>query len=275
MFSWVMTRIEAKEDELNDVLAMVTLLPLTIVGAPISLERPDFRLVLADGRKIGLEHTRAVDQSVARARGVRERIKAQVLKGLISARVNAHVIFRLQEVTAGWLNSQPKAIAAESAAIVEIARQTLEANSGSEWQSWEALDDDIDYGNGMIDRDPRRARGFHDLRGRGTSYVTAVRVIRSDEPSCGSATTGTGQSTNVIQQAIDAKAESLPVYRETRDDEHWLLVVGSTGTGGSFDIHQAEGEFNSPFDRTLFLERFEGRCIELTTRKRTSRGGEA
>jgi len=50
-----MTRIEAKEDELNDVLAMVTLLPLTIVGAPISLERPDFRLVLADGRKISLE----------------------------------------------------------------------------------------------------------------------------------------------------------------------------------------------------------------------------
>lgn len=47
----------------------------------------------------------------------------------------------------------------------------------------------------------------------------------------------------------------------------WLLVVGSTTAGGTLDISDADGEFTSPFDRTLFVECFEDKCVELRIRR--------
>ena len=49
-------------------------------------------------------------------------------------------------------------------------------------------------------------------------------------------------------------------------DEIWLLVVGSTGTGGALFLDDAQGRtFTSPFEKTIFLECYEGRCTWLNT----------
>ena len=42
-------------------------------------------------------------------------------------------------------------------------------------------------------------------------------------------------------------------------------MVGSE-YGGSLDISAAEGEFVSPFDKTIFLELYQGKAVVLHTR---------
>lgn len=73
------------------------------------------------------------------------------------------------------------------------------------------------------------------------------------------------ESPDLVQSLIDEKSALLPGY--ARDvAEHWLLVVGSERTGGSFYVEQVEERpFRSAFARTFFLELFEGKCVELKT----------
>lgn len=232
-----MTRRAAKENELRDVLDTIKLLPLDVAEAPIEGEEgkePDFRLVLTDGRRIGLEHTRARDNNLAPAGAVQQRIQRAILARLAAAGVD--VRFRLPPATAAFLNSQPDATEAVIAAIVDIARDYIATNPGDDWQKWEPLDDDIDYGNGMVERDLRRDQGVHDLRDRGIQHVTFV-AVRRRSPSCviwGHQTNR--QSDRIIQDAINHKSNKLEVYRQAGDHAQWLLVVGSTGPGGELDI---------------------------------------
>lgn len=77
---------------------------------------------------------------------------------------------------------------------------------------------------------------------------------------------GEGQRSDIVQEAINSKAGDLPVYRQCGADEIWLLIVGSAGTGGALFIEDVEDYmFTSPYDRTVFLELFEGRCMVLNT----------
>ena len=70
-----MTRAAAKLEELAHVNEMIRLLGLEVEASPGSDdERPDFRFTLKGGRKIGLEHTRAVDRDLQVGRGVPARL---------------------------------------------------------------------------------------------------------------------------------------------------------------------------------------------------------
>jgi hypothetical protein len=250
---------------------MIELLPLEIIGEPTFGDRPDARLVLAGGRRIGLEHTEVMDRSVARGRGVPDRIREQLRAALVTADVPAFVIVTLPEAASTTITSRA-ALAAEIAAVVPIAREalTIPAEPGTEWRRYEFLREDIVMPDGTIAwRNPRRDEGIHDLAGRGVTAFTSVKVLPSDEPNAGCNGTAFWSShAFLIQDAINAKADDIEVYRNSGDDEQWLLVVGSSGgIGTATTIDDASGEFVSPYDQTIFLEHFQGRAVRLRTRR--------
>lgn len=266
-----MTRPEDKEQELQYVRDMIRLLPqLGIVGDPTGRERPDFGLTLAGGRSAGLEVVRARDQGVAAGRGAKMKMKKKLVVKLIAERVNAHINFSISDGAAGVLatHSMKSELAAEIAGLAKIAKDALvdAPIPDSVWRRYRRFDDDIVDDTGFVCwRDPDRDRGSHDLDGHGIEFCTAVMVRQHDEPLATCTGTSFGQSPSIIQGAIDDKAELLAEYLNSGYDEQWLLVVGSTGEGGTLDISDAEGEFSSPFLRTFFLETFGGECVELKT----------
>ena len=67
---------------------MIRLLDLEIDGEPTKRERPDFLVKLRDGRIVGIELVRALDEQIASGRGTRSRIKRQVHDALKAAGIN-------------------------------------------------------------------------------------------------------------------------------------------------------------------------------------------
>ena len=265
-----MTRPEDKEKELQYARDMIRLLPqLGVAGDPAGRERPDFGLTLAGGRSAGLEIVRARDQEIAAGRGAKIKMKKRVVAGLIAQRVNAHVNFSISDGAAGVLaaHSMKLKLAAEIAALVKIAKDALvdAPSPGSVWRRYRRFDDIVDATGFVCWRDPDRDRGSHDLDGRCIEFCTAVMVRPHDVPLATCTGTSLGQSSSIIQRAIDDKATELAEYQKSGYEEQWLLVVGSTGEGGTLDISDAEGEFVSPFHRTFFLDTFGDECVALKT----------
>jgi hypothetical protein len=263
------TRPEDKAKELQYACDMIRLLPqLGIVGEPTARERPDFGLTLAGGKTAGLEVVRARDQGIAAGRGAKIKMKKQLVAKLIAEGVNAHINFSISDGAAGVLaaRSMKLELAAEIAGLAKVAKDALvdAPTPDSVWRRYRRFDADIVDDTGFVCwRDPDRDRGAHDLDGRGIEFCTAVMVRPHDEPLATCSGTSLGQSPSIIQAAIDDKAELLAEYLNSGYDAQWLLVVGSTGEGGTLDISDAEGEFSSPFHRTFFLETFADECVEL------------
>jgi hypothetical protein len=77
---------------------------------------------------------------------------------------------------------------------------------------------------------------------------------------------GDGQHSDIVQRAINDKAQQLATYRQCGADEIWLLVIGSAGTGGALFVDDVDDRvFTSLYDRTIFLELFERKCVVLNT----------
>lgn len=110
-----MTRATLKEQEREQFDAAIRLRAIEVDGDPVEQESLDFVFNLRDGRRIGLEIVRALNEEIASGRGTRSRIKRQVFDALMAAGLNAGVNVRLNEHTAGWLNS--------STAIRRLARR--------------------------------------------------------------------------------------------------------------------------------------------------------
>lgn len=266
-----MTRPQDKAKERLYAEDMIRLLQLGVVGAPVERERPDFCLALADGRLAGLEVVRAVDEGIAAGLGAKRKMKARVTAGLIAAGANAHVNFSISDGAAGVIaaHNMKVKLASEIDALVRLAVNALTAtpSADSPWRRYQWFEDIVDDTGFVCWRDPDRDRGSEGLEGSGVEFCTAVMVRRHSEPLTTASGTSFGQPASIIQDSIDEKASLLPEYRKTGYDVQWLLVVGSATAGGTLDISDAEGEFTSPFDRTFFIERFEGKCVELRIRR--------
>lgn len=114
--------------------------------------------------------------------------------------------------------------------------------------------------------DQGRAEHYYDedyLESVGAGWINHVAIYPNEEPVVGWTHSGRGERADVIQARIDSKAAKLPRYRSVVE-EVWLLLVGGAGLGASIDIHEAQKTFVSPFDRTFFLELYEGKCVELS-----------
>ena len=264
-----MTRPTAKADECAHVREMLELLNHDLRGEIVQQETPDFRLMLTDGRRIGLEHTRAVNEAIARGRGAKSRLESMGQQGLEKAGLLAHVNVSLSEGAAAALNAEPAVLRTEVAAIVELARAALllpEEEGAGGWRRFVQFEDDMVADDGtVVWRDPDRQRGPRDLEDYGIRCTAVmVRPYKSALVTCSGS--GFAQGPAIVQAAIDDKAEHLASYRASGDDEQWLLIVGSTGAGSALDTEHVRGEFVSPFDRTIFLELFARHCIDLRTR---------
>lgn len=240
---------------------MIALLSLELEGEPIKRERPDFLLRLRDGRTVGVEIVRALNEQVARGRGTRARLKRQIRDALVAAKINGWVNIRLDEHTAGWLNDNPADLRNEIAAIVELVRVTMNNGPEARWYNFSWIDHELEELTGEADEEADA-----DLANTGIEHVDALGIYPRDEPLVTWSCFGRGQSPNIVQDAIDDKADDLVIYRECGADEVWLLVIGSAGTGGALFVDDVEDRvFVSAYDRTIFLELFEGRCVALET----------
>ncbi|HEU4734683.1 MAG TPA: hypothetical protein VFT22_42625 [Kofleriaceae bacterium] len=131
------------------------------------------------------------------------------------------------------------------------------------------------YDFGWIDRKFERLMGrrLHgeeellDLQHTGIERVDAISVYPNDDVQVTLFPQGDVQGTDIVQNAINSKIDRLSRYRQCKAKEVWLLVIGSAGTGGAMLVDVVdENEFVSPYDKTIFLELFEERCVVLNTR---------
>lgn len=256
-----MTTAKVKAQERASFSEMVRLLQLDLDGEPVERERPDFMFKLCDGRTIGVELVRALDEYIAGGRGARARIKARLAKMLDG--LSAFVNVRVNEHTLGALNRDAKALNAEIGVVAALARKAVAAGipeRGGRHYEW------IDHE--LIEMGIRQPPDeyTHDLDGTGAQHVDCISIYPASELIVSWSSFGGGQRARVVQEVIDEKNENIEAYRECGADELWLLVIGSAGTGGALFVEEVEGkQFCSVFDRTLFLELFEGRCVPLDT----------
>jgi hypothetical protein len=262
-----MTRSTAVAEERGQVEAMIRLLGLQVEDGPTKLTppAPDFRLKLRDGRTVGVEVTRALDERIASGRGAVSHIERRVENELSREGLSAWVVVGLREEAAAYLNDHPKDFNREVNAIVALVRKTVDLSSKPRGTRFERIDHEFER---LMGRRRRGQEDVEDLRGSGVEVIDSVLIGPSNAPLVSVSTVGNGQRANIVQAAIDAKAADLPRYRQCGASEIWLLVVGSARTGGSLFVSDVEDlTFSSQYDQTIFLELFEGRCIDLRTTK--------
>lgn len=258
-----MTRASTVEKEREQLDEMIRLLGIEIDGEPKKLEQPDFVISFRDGRVVGVEIVRALDQYVAGGRGARARIKRGIRLGLEAAGVKASVNVSLHEGVAAFLNVDRKALEREVTAIVTLIRWAVGGPAKTRTRHFEWIDHTYEELMG------RRRHAEHDaldLRGTGVEHVDAISISPHDELRIMSSGQGNGQSSDIVQNAINSKVDRLADYRRCGAEELWLLVVGSAGDGGALFVDDVEDlVFTSPYDKTIFLELFEQRCVVLST----------
>jgi len=114
--------------------------------------------------------------------------------------------------------------------------------------------------------DGDQSAGRRELSGTGIQHLDAIGIYPGTEARVTWSGLSNGQHSNIVQEAIDGKADDLSIYRQCGADEIWLLIIGSTGTGGALFIDDVEDvAFRSAYDKTIFLELFERRCMILDT----------
>lgn len=202
-------------------------------------EAPDF-LVEIDGRNVGVEVVEARDARAASARGAMKRLCRRAEADLSTAGFKVVVWVRFRAGAAEHLETNPAELDRQVAALVRLCTDHVQQ---------------------------RRSRHYydeHELERAGVGWINHVTIYENEEAVVGWTHSSRGQRSGVIQAAIDAKATKLLTYRSVVS-EVWLLLVGGGGIGAAIDIHEAEDSFVSPFDRTFFLELYEGKCVELET----------
>ena len=257
-----MTRPRTRDLERKWVKDMIERLPLEVGSVVDGADPPDFWLTLVDGRRIVLEVTQALDERIAAGAGSRDRLRKQVREGLAVAGVCALVTISLDEGAAVALRDA-RAVASEAVAIVALVRSAPCAPTYAMRHKFERFDE-FEGETGWCDS-PRDARSHvSDLNGRDVAYASAIGIWPSTKLTVAMGGLGDSQHAGLIQEAINKKAQKLEGYRQLGGDETWLLVVGSSYTGGALDISDAEENvYTSPFDRTIFLECFGGECVDI------------
>lgn len=259
-----MTRQSVIDEERAYVDRMIALRELDVAEGPTKQDppRPDYWLRLADGRRIAVEVTKALETDVeAGNRGARPRLKRMINEALTKEALNVHVHVSIPIYWASQLENSEIA-RANVDAIVALARRVATTES-DEWFKYEDVEDG--ESSPVHSRTRRRRQYAGDLHSKGIRHIDWIMIAHADEPTVTTGGGAMGGGPHVIQYAIDEKRVKFSRYLVDNADECWLLVVGSAGST-PLDVSVTERRsFTSPFACTLFLELFEDKCVELQT----------
>jgi hypothetical protein len=245
-----MTTQAQKDEEVRALDLLIEKLGLDVVTKP-KRDPPaaDFKVTLADGTVLAIEHTDARDEHLAAVTDIVERFKSHVRQHLAKRGANVWVRPRFDEYAAAALRKQKKVLEREATLLADLAADDLPHLTAGAFIEHKAAE----------------------LKARGILYVLDAQVQLHHKPLATWVTRSRGQREKVIQKAIDRKAGKLAQYRAhaPAGAQVWLMVAaGSGGHGASVDTMEAiDGTFTSPFDRTFFvnLYPFEQRVVELAT----------
>jgi len=235
-----MTRPEQTAREARHVAAMVEAQRLRLANAPVGHvpPLPDFELTLEDGRRVGLDVTEGTDPEVAAAwGGARARLEKAIVRALERDGIKLECAAYLFVESLLELERDKRLSNEMAATVAAIARD--KASTG------------LSPTNG--DKLGLHAVRFLELR---PATRTACSIVSSVLPL----------GPSLVQRAIDLKMPKLDGYRALKADEYWLLVVGGRVLSGYVTVADAQaGAFESPFDRTVFLDPPDGGCVVMDT----------
>lgn len=236
----IVTRPEQAAREARHLEAMIKELALDAVDSPsrLSPPLPDFELLLADGRRVGVEVTESTDPEVAAAwGGARVRLETEILRQLERDGMNIEVSAALDAESLLALERHPAWSRRTAARIAEIAR----GRSGT------ALP-------------PTSGQKL------GLDALMFLELRPAARPAALVGGSATASGPWIIQRAIDLKVAKLGTYRALGAYEYWLLVVGGRVLSGYVTADDARSAvFESPFDRSVFLDLEDGACVILET----------
>lgn len=122
----------------------------------------------------------------------------------------------------------------------------------------------------------RRVYRSLDLRSYGVDRLTNVSIALAETPTVytGVSVIGNGALlVDAVQRAIDQKNAKVDAYRaEMGARPLWLLVLagGSFASGTASEIVR-DAEYASRFDRTLYVDAYDGAAFDLRTRSPAGR----
>lgn len=278
-----MTRKEQDDEERAFIELMIERLPVAVMAPPVKRERPDFMLSVVGGTTVGVEVAQARDGAVAAGRAAVKRLKRALEGAPNLANLGAMVSVSISErngaaLTQGMVNANVVALSALLPTVVAALdepppfdesdvpttpgalREAVKAQAvrAAEMVFDRRVDEDED--------EPwLRTLSSTELEAVGVVHVDAVRVIRAEGFLVTWSSAGYGGQGHLVQDLIDKKTPKLAEYRTLATaDQFWLLLVAGAGAGASIDSSDVEGRtFTSPFDRTVFLDLYEGRCFDV------------
>lgn len=240
---------EARKKE-REVLAVREALVrvLGVVGdVPVrSHEGPDAIATLPELGEVGVEVVEPVDQGVASGMAGLERIGDKLLARLNEAGHRVEVHLRTGGGFIAMLNDG-KTLRRHVDGLDALVTEHVEAS---------------------------RTRGTYrreGLRKHGLDRLTRVTVGPAETPTVytGAGVIGNGVLvSDAVQGAINAKNAKVDRYRaEMAHRPLWLLVLaGGSFAGGSVSEFVRGATYVSAFDRTLFMNAYDGAAFELSTK---------
>jgi hypothetical protein len=234
-----MANPEHKERELEDANDFVKLWPEWADDRPsvCQNESPDILLRFRSGRVVGLEHTRLMNEAIAAADAVVQRMYAEIRSAVDKANVfGARIIpiFDNENIRSLKHRERQHAIAA----IVDLARKVVRSRGS---------DSAANRTGTTFVEEELRALGIRGLLRLTIDSVVNGRALLGQQLPHTPPT--------FVEECVAAKDRKLSSYRSRNPDvtEFWLLLVSGYGAGDP-DWHRVRrAKPRSGFDRTFFL----------------------
>ena len=236
-----MTREAVKAWELRAVQELIRRLELEIQAEdPETRESPDFELRFRDGSAVGVEVTELADPSIASGDAAVTRLRTELERRLDDLGLLVGVGLRIGEGFAFELARDGQRVRDHVDGLVLLVQDHAQARRRPRWYR-------------------------HDtLYKRGIPFVLEVWI---GEGAGGVITSGSavGRRAPFVQQCIDRKSAKIAEYRARLPGRPiWLLLVaGVAGRSAVWSIVLDGHAYSSVFERTFYLDAYDGRFIEL------------
>lgn len=221
-----------KDTERRDIDRFLQIAQLPGLQPPVEEgERPDFRIRFADGRRIGLEHTRATVESIRADGAAQQRFAGAVTDSLRTANINLEVLIWFYENHNAVI--ERKASADSSARLVSVAQKVHQQ------------------------RGLPKAIEMAELDQLGIKGIRRVDFFEADVASVSISRSAVLQGARLVETCMSDKDDKLRSYRQMEPvlDAYWLLIVSGDGFGEPRWMEGTRFLFNrTQYERVFFLD---------------------